>query len=282
MPEGHTLFALAQSLDTAFSGTRPLVSSPQGRFAEGAAILDGQQVCQAVSHGKHLLMEFDNDAWLNVHLGLIGKFSVTPFSSPLPRQKWDDIPVTGAVRLRLVNERYVADLRGPTRCVVITAQEAQAILDRLGPDPLKPDADPDRGWAKLRRSRRSIAELLMDQSVIAGVGNVYRSEVLFRQRLSPFTPGNEVKRASWQAVWDDLVELMPLGVASGRIITLAEDVEAAQAELVATGTVSSRRRRGSYVYRRAGEPCRVCGSKIRTQVLVGRNLFWCGRDQRRK
>ncbi len=281
MPEGHTLHALARDLDRAFAGTRPRVSSPQGRFEEGAALLDGHEVVRALAHGKHLLVEFDHDAWLNVHLGLIGKFTVTRFARPLPRADWDGVPPTGAVRLRVVNQDYVADLRGPTLCVVITAQEAAAVLGRLGPDPLKPDTDPDRGWTKLHRSRRSLAELLMDQSVIAGVGNVYRSEMLFRRRLSPFTPGTEVRRRSWQAIWDDLVDLMPLGVVSGQILTVAEQVDTARAELAESGTISAPPRM-YYVYKRTGKPCRVCGSKVRTQPLGGRNLFWCGRCQRRK
>jgi len=280
MPEGHTLFALARDLDAAFADTRPRVSSPQGRFEAGAAVLDGQKVVRAIAHGKHLLVEFGNEAWLNVHLGLIGKFTVTRFARPLPRADWDGVPRTGAVRLRLVNAHHVADLRGPTLCAVITADEAAAVLGRLGPDPLKPDTDPELGWTKLHRSRRSLAELLMDQSVIAGVGNVYRSEVLFRNRLSPFTAGIDVKRRSWQAIWADLVALMPLGVASGQILTVAEQVEAARTELAERGIVEAGPRR-YYVYKRAGEPCRVCGSKIRTEVLAGRNLFWCGRCQRR-
>ncbi len=280
MPEGHTLFALARDLHEAFAGTRPRVTSPQGRFAEGAALLDGQEVVRAVAHGKHLLVEFGNEAWLNVHLGLIGTFRITRFTRPLPRQDWDGVPHTGAVRLRMVNERQVADLRGPTRCVVITADDAAAVLGRLGPDPLKPDADPERGWARLHRSRRSLAELLMDQTVLAGVGNVYRCEVLFRCRLNPFTSGVDLRRRSWQAIWSDLVALMPLGVASGRIITVAEQVELAQAELDETGRVSPPEWM-SYVYKRAGQPCRMCGSRVRTQVLAGRNLFWCGRCQRR-
>lgn len=281
MPEGHTLHALARDLHEAFAGTRPRVSSPQGRFAEGAAVLDGHRVVRALAHGKHLLVEFDHEVWLNVHLGLIGKFSVTRFARPLPPTAWDDVPWTGQVRLRMVNQRGLADLRGPTLCAVITGDEAAAVIGRLGPDPLQPGADLDRGWARVHRSRRTLAELLMDQTVLAGVGNVYRSEVLFRLRLSPFTPGVDVRRASWQAIWAELLDLMPLGVASGRILTVTAQVEAARAELAASGSITPMPRM-SYVYKRAGEPCRVCGARVRTQLVGGRNLFWCGRCQRRR
>ena len=280
MPEGHTLHALARDLDTAFAGSAPQVTSPQGRFAEGAALLDGHAVMRAEAHGKHLLIAFDHGLYLNVHLGLIGKFSVTRFARPLPRPAWDDIPRTGQIRLRLGNECHVADLRGPTLCAVITSEEAAAVRGRLGPDPLQPDADPELAWTRIQRSRRSIAELLMDQSIIAGVGNVYRCEVLFRLRLSPFTPGAELRRRSWQAIWADLVDLMPLGVASGRIITVPDDVAAARAELAATGRIGPGDRASS-VYKHTGEACPVCGATIRTQLVAGRNLFWCGRCQRR-
>ncbi|HVD21457.1 MAG TPA: DNA-formamidopyrimidine glycosylase family protein, partial [Lapillicoccus sp.] len=231
MPEGHTLHRLAQSVDAAFAGTTPAVSSPQGPFAEGAALLDGRQVVEATAYGKHLFVEFDGEAWLNVHLGLIGKFSVdriTGYASVPP--PW------GAVRLRMVNQDYVADLRGAILCQVVTPDEAAATVARLGPDPLRSDADPERAWAKISRSGRTIAELLMDQAAVAGVGNVYRCEVLFRHRVSPFRPGREIRRRTWEAIWDDLVRLMPLGVAFNQILTMDDQVEEAE-RLVAAGQI---------------------------------------------
>jgi endonuclease-8 len=175
----------------------------------------------------------------------------------------------------------VADLRGPNLCAVITPEQVEAVTARLGPDPLRPDPDPDVGWRKIARSSKSIAELLMDQSVLAGVGNVYRSEVLFRQRVDPFRPGREIRRTTWDAIWLDLVGLLPLGVATGKIVTVVEQVEQVRRDLT-DGTVDRLEERTSYVYKRQGEPCRVCGSRIRTQVVGGRNLFWCGRCQRRR
>jgi endonuclease-8 len=322
VPEGHTLHRLAQSLDLAFAGTTPAVSSPQGPFAEGAALLDGRTVTEASAYGKHLFVEFSGERWLNVHLGLIGKFSVdriTGYAS-VP-------PVWGQVRLRMVNDDYLADLRGATICQVVTPDEATATVARLGPDPLRADADPASSWTKIARSGRTIAELLMDQEVLAGVGNVYRCEVLFRHRVSPFRPGREIRRKTWDLLWGDLVRLMPLGVAFNQILTMDDQVEEAERlvaagavpELTSTWTDSARwlgrgpagvvaeaaaesgvvedavraadledeggdggMERRFWVYRRAGEPCRVCGSRIRTQVVAGRNLFWCGRCQRRR
>jgi len=231
VPEGHTLHRLAQSLDAAFAGTTPAVSSPQGPFAEGAALLDGRSVVEASAYGKHLFVEFSGEAWLNVHLGLIGKFAVDRISgyASVP-------PVWGQVRLRMVNDDYLADLRGATICQVVTPDEVTATLARLGPDPLRADADPARAWAKISRSGRTIAELLMDQAALAGVGNVYRCEVLYRHRVSPFRPGREIRQRTWDAIWADLVRLMPLGVAFNQILTMDDQVEAAT-ELVAAGRV---------------------------------------------
>jgi endonuclease-8 len=290
MPEGHTTHALAGRLNLAFAGSPVGVSSPQGKFAGGAALLDGLALVGASAWGKHLFVEFGGERWLNVHLGLIGKFSVMPRPGPYGE---NPVPVLGQVRLRLLSAAWVGDLRGPTVCAVVTAQKVEQIQARLGPDPLRPDADPDLALRRISRSARSIAELLMDQAVLAGVGNVYRCEVLFRHRVDPFRPGREVRPTTWRAIWDDLVALMPLGVAFGQVLTMDDQVADALAEVAdgsaaAQTTVVTGDRPGDhferrfYLYRRTGEPCRVCGSRVRTQLVAGRNLFWCGRCQRRR
>lgn len=278
MPEGHTLYRIARDLDAAFAGTTPEVTSPQGRFAVGASELDGRRLLRATSRGKHLFVEFEGDRWLNVHLGLIGTFTIdaTPYIG--------EVPVVGQVRLRIQTPEHVADLRGPNVCEVVTPEKVDATLARLGPDPLRVGdddyQDPERAWAKIQRSSKTIAELIMDQSVVAGVGNVYRSEVLHRLRVNPHTTGKQLKRHTWDAIWTDLVRLLPLGVATGRIVTVPEQVEEVEAALAAGQDVTLAERT-SLVYKRAGLPCERDGARVRTQVLAGRNLFWCGRCQRR-
>ena len=135
-------------------------------------------------------------------------------------------------------------------------------MARLGPDPLRPDADPDLAWHRIRRSRAPIAGLLMDQSVVAGIGNVYRAELLFRHRVDPFRPGTSLRVGRWREMWEDLVALMADGVRTGRIDTVRPE-HLTDEERAATGP----RRGHSYVYRRAGEPCRVCGTRVRTREL---------------
>jgi len=297
MPEGHVTHALAGRVVRAFAGGPTTVTSPQGRFADGAALLDGLTLVDATAWGKHLFVEFERERWLNVHLGLIGRFSVLRHhlapDPDRPGMPDGQVPVVGQVRVRLLNETWVGDLRAPTVCAVVSPEKVDQIQARLGPDPLRPDADPDLALRRLGRSTKPIAELLMDQSVLAGVGNVYRCEVLFRHRVDPFRPGKEIRPSTWLAIWDDLITLMPLGVAFGQVLTMDDQVADALAE-VADGSAAvhtaaltgarpgDRFERRFCVYKRTGEPCHVCGSRIRTQLVAGRNLFWCGRCQRRR
>lgn len=274
MPEGHTLRRLANVLGDAFAGRVVRVQSPAGRFAADAAVLDGTVLVEADSAGKHLFLEFEGERFIHIHLGLIGKFDVSTGVDAIP-------PPRGVVRLRLFiggEHPAYADLRGATQCELIGPDGRDSIVARLGPDPLRSDADPERAWKRITASHRPIGDLLMDQKVIAGVGNVYRAEVLFRHRMHPLRPGDTVRRGQFRAIWDDLVELMSYGVQVGRIDTVRFEHTPEQ-----MGRDPRKDDHGGevYVYRRTGQPCHVCGTPIKTEPLVGRNSFWCPRCQPR-
>jgi formamidopyrimidine-DNA glycosylase len=271
MPEGHTLLRLARDLTQAFGGRPVRVSSPQGRFAADAALVDGALCLGAESTGKHLFVELAGDRFIHVHLGLIGRFDVVAL------QPGEPVPVpVGQVRLRLHNDTAYADLRGATQCDLVGAERRAAIMAQLGEDPLRPDADPERVWQRISRTGRPIGDLLMDQTVLAGVGNVYRAEILFRHRIHPLRPGRTLRRRQFLTLWADLVELMEYGVRTGRIDTVRPEHTPE-----AMGRPPREDDHGGevYVYRRHGQPCLVCGSRVRTDTLVGRNLFWCARCQ---
>ncbi|GLZ55232.1 DNA-formamidopyrimidine glycosylase family protein [Actinomycetospora sp. NBRC 106378] len=257
MPEGHTVRRLANVHARRFRGKSLAISSPQGRFLSGAELVDGRVLRGVDAHGKHLFHVYEDDLVVHVHLGLYGKFSM----SPIPD---DGVPEpVGQVRMRMVGPTHFADLRGATACEVLTESEVEALHARLGADPLRPDGDPERAWARVSRSRAPIATLLMDQAVIAGVGNVYRAEVLFRHGLDPLLEGRALGRLRFFAMWDDLQELLRDGVKRGSIRTLRpEHADLAQERPV-------------YVYRRDGRPCLLCGTEIVRSTHVARNLFWC-------
>ncbi|QIK77109.1 Fpg/Nei family DNA glycosylase [Nocardioides piscis] len=273
MPEGHTLRRLADDITAAFAGHQVRAGSPQGRFSADAEVVDGTRLLGADSAGKHLFVEFERDHFVHVHLGLIGAFEVHPDVSEV-------LPPVGAVRLRLLRAdgRAYADLRGATQCELIGPARRDEIVGRLGPDPLRADADPQRAWHRIKVSHRPIGDLLMDQAVVAGVGNVYRAEVLFRHRIHPLRPGRTMRVGQWQAIWSDLQALMSDGVRDNRIDTVRPEHTPE-----AMGREARRDDHGGevYVYRRTAQPCLVCGSGVRTDVLVGRNIFWCPRCQPR-
>ena len=259
MPEGHTIHRLARDHTPLLVGREVSLASPQGRFATGAELLTGRVVERIEPYGKHLFYWFAGASLLHVHLGLYGTWRSGSGPAPEPR---------GALRLRMTTGPHWLDLRGPTACEVVTPPDRDAVLARLGPDPLRRDADPERAWSRLSRSRRPVGELLMDQKVLAGIGNVYRAEVLYRAGLSPWRPGRQVDRPAWERMWEDLRTLLRAGVRQGRIVTTAREDRARRSG-------PALRADAHYVYRRHGLPCRRCGTEVRTTVMQQRNLFWC-------
>jgi len=184
-------------------------------------------------------------------------------------------PVVGQVRLRLMTDITVADLRGPTACVLQTPEEMLATVARLGPDPLlgDPVENEERFVRTVRKKQTVIALLLMDQSVVSGIGNVYRAEMLFRQRLNPHTPGKDVPEEIVRELWRDWVRLLAIGVETGQMMTM-DDLSAEQYR----AAMASRDDR-HWVYHRAGLPCRVCGTEIALEEIGARKLYWCPRCQ---
>ncbi len=256
MPEGHTLHRLARDHDRWFAGERVAVSSPQGRFA-GAGLIDGEVFAGAEAHGKHLFHRYAGGEVVHVHLGLFGRFTHHEPPPPAPRD---------TVRMRIASGGHVIDLVGATACEVLTPDEVEGIRARLGPDPLRRDADPDLAFAALGRRSVGIGRALMDQAVLAGVGNVYRAELLYVHGLHPEVPARAIDRETWTSMWGTLVRWMRDGVRSGRIVT----VDPAE-----VGTPKRRltREEATYVYR--SERCIRCGSDVRRWDLAGRWAYAC-------
>jgi len=267
MPEGNETHRWAVLHAGMFAGKKVHVDSPQGRFSADAAVLDGRKVCGVMAVGKHLGYDFgviDGERRIvHVHMGLYGEF--TEGLQPMPKPR-------GALRMRIWDKTQWLELRGPTNCAIWSELEWKTLLERLGPDPLnvsgKGGDKPDKMIVRIEKRKTPIGLLLMDQAIVSGLGNIFRAELLFRARLSPFTPGNELPSEVLKKVWKDAVKLMPLAMVDRRIVTTeAKDRPHKRGKAL--------KEEVHYVYRRKGRPCFICGTEVRTQVFGGRNLFWC-------
>ena len=296
------------------------MTSPQGRFAAGAALLDGATMTQARAVGKHLFLGFAHEpagrpvsapggvaeeGWLRVHLGLYGAWDfhgrisaigpgvATSMGAPRARRTvrigegeqpirgagavedeeglWSAPDPVGQVRVRLLTDECLADLRGPIVCEVLTADDVATVVAQAGPDPRVAEGpEPEDVFVRRLTSRGSpVGVLLMDQSVVSGIGNIYRAEMLFRAGLDPHTPGRRVPAEVARDLWRDWVDLLDDGVRTGAMVTRA-DLDAAGREH-AVGSPDDRHA----VYGRAGRPCLVCGTPVALEDMAGRKLFWC-------
>lgn len=260
MPEGHSIRHFATVHSYGFVGTAVDVSSPQGRFAEEATKLNGRVMTNTSAHGKHLFLHFDEDV-VHIHLGLYGWFDLRTDKNQQPKE---------STRLLMKNGEYRSELRAPTTCALIEGgQGLDVILNRLGPDPIHENADPEKAWERIHKSSRTIGGLLMDQSIIAGIGNVYRAELLFRAGLSPFIPGKQINKEKFLQIWSDSVELLRDGATDGRIRTV-DPVHIGESEFALHGDVHY-----SYVYKRTGNECLLCRAIIKSDDLDGRTVYWC-------
>lgn len=261
MPEGHTIHRIAADHRRDFAGQRLRVSSPQGRFAEGAAELDRRKLRDVQAYGKHLFYDFGPGRTLHVHLGLYGKFRRHPVPPPDPR---------GQVRLRAIGQAYAFDLNGPNACRLVTPDQQQQILARLGPDPLRQDAVPEQAWKRIRQSRSAVGTLLLDQAVIAGVGNVYRAEILFLLGVHPRRAGRELGETLFEQLWSTTVELLRIGQRYNRIIV---------ADPADVGKPRSRMTRQERLLIYKKSQCSRCDGPVTSWTLGSRKIYACERCQ---
>ncbi len=207
MPEGNTIHWLARVHTRDFAGRRVRAASPQGRFAREARRLDGRRFEAAEAYGKHLFHRWSGGLVVHVHLGMAGWFYRYAAPAPPPRP---------TVRLRLATREVTTDLIGPPTCELIPEFARRKLLARLGPDPLRRDFDPDRALAALaKRPRRTIGDALLDQRVLAGVGNIYRAEALFLTGIHPKRPSASLSAEEWERLWKTVRALMRRGAVRG-------------------------------------------------------------------
>ena len=273
MAEGHAVHGMAGRLRQ-LAGQQVRSSSPNG--ALDAALFDERVVAGAQAVGKHLLVSaVDVPLTVHLHLAMDGAVSVRRHSRALagayPRT---EPPIHGNVAWRLLSATHHAEVTDPAVCELLDEDGVLALRARLGPDPLRDDADPDLARRRIQSSRRAVGVLILDQKVIAGIGNVYRAELLHRARLDPFTPGHDIDDDIFAALWQDAVDLMTLGLGAGWIVTDEAQMAAAR-EVLVRGERVPRWPKRYAVYGRAGKPCHVCGTTVRAERMGLQRLFWC-------
>jgi endonuclease VIII len=257
VPEGDTVWLTARRLHEALAGrvlTRSDVRVP--RYA--TTDLTGRTVTDCVARGKHLLTRVEGGVTVHTHLRMDGSWRIRPAG--------DRVASSHRIRLVLANDTWqaVGYQLGIVE-VLPTAREAR-VVGHLGPDLLGPDWDPAEAARRLRAApARAVGEALLDQRNLAGIGNIYKAEVLFLRGVHPWRPVGEV---------DGLDAL----------VSAAQQLMDANKERfgqVTTGV--SRPGEQMWVYGRAGRPCRRCGTAIRSADQGGdtteRVTFWCPRCQ---
>ncbi len=257
MPEGHTIHRIARDHNKHFAGQAVEVASPQGRFRTGARKLDGRVLEEVEAYGKHLFYCWEGAQMLHIHLGLYGKFRNHQCPAPDP---------VGEVRLRVVGREHAFDLSGPNTCEIVSANKREKILARLGQDPLRRDANPEIAWQRISKSRAAIGKLLLDQSVIAGVGNVFRADALFTIGMSPERAGKDVTRDEFDSLWETLVRFLRIGVKYNQIVTADPDE---------VGKTRGRMKRDERLLVYKKNECNECGHKIASWDLGARTIYAC-------
>lgn len=259
MPEGHLLHHHARAQREGLTG--PLVvASPQARFAAQAARLDGRPLAEVEAHGKHLLYDFGGDDVVHVHLGMRGLFLDHPVPPPPPRPQ---------VRLRLVGAALAVDLIAPITCELLDRAGRDALLAGLGPDPLGDAPDVAAVRERFATARTAVGALLLDQSALAGVGNVLRAEVLYLVGIHPATPAASLDDAAFARLWSTLVAAMRRAAHEGRIITVEPPAGVERASIDQDEC--------RHVYKQ--QRCRGCGAPVERSTIGGREAYACPREQ---
>ena len=269
MPEGDTIFRTARTLDRALAGrvvTKFESVYPQLTRADADAPIAGRIVERVEARGKHLLMWFSNDVVLRTHMRMHGSWHIYR-----PGERWQR--PKHEMRIAIETEAIHAIAFGVPDAELAPADviERGHAIGTLGPDPLADDFDADEAVRRLsERTDRAIADALLDQSAIAGIGNVYKSEVLFAGRINPFTEVRILAR-------EQIAELVAIAVTLLRANVTERPAAFAGRRTTNRMDPSAR----LWVYGRGGQPCRRCGAAIAQakQGSFARVTYWCERCQ---
>ena len=265
MPERDTIARTAAVLREALVGRRVTAARAQPRpgipRVPRMEQVIGTRVERVESRGKHLLIGFDNGMTLRTHLRMTGSWHRYRPDEPWRR------PEREATVILETPEATAVCFNAPTAELLTPTELTRHFrLNALGPDLLATDFEPDVAVARLRaRPAAEIANALLDQEALAGIGNVYKSEVLFLERTNPWTDVSALPDERLHAIVATVRRLMRANLRGGTRVTTGRRQPGA----------------GLWVYGRAGRPCRRCGTLIRAarQGELARTTYWCPRCQ---
>lgn len=267
MPEGDTIFRAARTLQRALAGLT--VAAFDTQLAQLAIVdrrapIAGRTIDAVTARGKHLLVAFSGDLVLRTHMRMHGSWHIYE-----PGERWR-APRRDA-RIVLTTARWVAIAFSVNDAEFLTpdALEHHARIAALGPDLLSDDVDLGEARRRIRAApARHIAEAILRQQSVAGLGNVFKSELLFLCRVPPFAPVATVTDAQLDCLLERGRALIRLNVDEHAIVA------ATRVGRITTGRLDPREK--LWVYGRAGRPCRRCGAVIRTaSETEGRRTYWC-------
>jgi formamidopyrimidine-DNA glycosylase len=232
----------------------------------GMASLVGAKFLRARRHGKYLLLDLSDDRSLLVHLGMAGRLLLVDGAVPPPKHTHVDLALSSGRALRFVDPRRF----GIVRLYATKTLHETAELSILGPDPIDGSFDEESFFCALQKTKRDLKAALLDQGIVAGLGNIYVSEALFEAKLSPRRRAHRLSRTEASALFAAVHKVLRRGV-ENRGTSFSDYVDANGEE--------GWNQRALSVYGRAGEACRTCKTKIRRLVQAGRSTFFCPRCQ---
>jgi endonuclease VIII len=273
MPEGDTIHRAAATLQRAIGGqivTRFESILPKLTRVDADAPLRGRSVERVEARGKHLLIWFSGDLVLRTHMRMNGSWHIYR-----PGERWQRPHRDMRIVIETATMHAIA-FTVPVAEFVTSAELAQSPVEQLGPDPLAEGFNRDDAIERLQaRSDVEIADALLDQTAIAGIGNVYKSEVLFGARVNPFLKVNQLTRDQLATIVDVATRFMRANVA-----------DSTRAGIVSYSGMRRTTGRANpsdslWVYGRTGRPCRRCGTPISRQKQgpFVRSTYWCPRCQ---
>ena len=272
MPEGDTIFRAARALDRALAGrtvTRFESVFPQLTRVDTDAPLRGRTIERVTSRGKHLLIWFSGDLVLRTHMRMNGSWHIYR-----PGERWRR--PGHDMRIAIGTDAFEAIAFTVPIAEFNTASALERDLGEVGPDPLSETFDRADAMRRLRdRGDVAIADALLDQRAISGVGNVYKSEVLFAGGVSPFVPVRDLSDAALEKLLTLIVKFMRANVVDGT--TAAIVTYSGFRRTTGRADPSAR----LWVYGRAGKPCRRCGTPVQLakQGPHARSTYWCAKCQ---